>query len=190
MMSLRTQRLPLNAKFTLKVVVQAGVKDAVDAGVVRKEEKLSPLVEEKRSIWFQDCPKAYGNLFWGTNTEMMTAVEDIWLLQHLLRVPPPETTPPPIPVVSSCPSFSIDLLLMPERHRGRLTEGSRWLQPAWQAPSSPDRKFGLHQPRGGNCHQETSGLMGWIYALLSSFQQGASNKHRNRWSEIISIHGF
>lgn len=85
--------------------------------------------------------------------------------------------PPPPPVVSSCPSFSIDLLLTPERHRGRLTKGSRWLQPVWQAPSSPDRKFGLHQPRGGNCHQETSGLMGWIYALLSSFQQGASNKH-------------
>lgn len=84
---------------------------------------------------------------------------------------------PPPPVVSSCPSFSIDLLLTPERHRGRLTKGSRWLQPVWQAPSSPDRKFGLHQPRGGNCHQETSGLMGWIYALLSSFQQGASNKH-------------
>lgn len=100
-----------------------------------------------------------------------------WLLQRLLRVPPPETVPPPAPVISSRPSFSIDLLLTPERHRGRLTKGSRWPQPAWQAPSSPDRKFGLHQPRGGNCHQETSGLMGWIYAPLSSFQQGTSNKH-------------
>lgn len=86
-------------------------------------------------------------------------------------------SPLPPPVISSRPSFSIDLLLTPERHRGRLTKGSRWPQPAWQAPSSPDRKFGLHQPRGGNCHQETSGLMGWIYAPLSSFQQGTSNKH-------------
>lgn len=39
MMSLRMQRLRLNAKFTSKVVVKAGVKDTVDAGVVRKEEK-------------------------------------------------------------------------------------------------------------------------------------------------------
>lgn len=36
MMSLRTQRLPLYAKFTSKVVVKAGVKDTVDAGMVRK----------------------------------------------------------------------------------------------------------------------------------------------------------
>lgn len=31
--------------------------------------------------------------------------------------------------VSACPSLSIDLLLTAERHRGRLTKGSRWLQP-------------------------------------------------------------
>lgn len=38
-MSLQAQRMRLNAKFTLKVVVKAGMKDPVDAGVVRKEEK-------------------------------------------------------------------------------------------------------------------------------------------------------
>lgn len=56
---------------------------------------------------------------------------------------------------------------MPEHHRGRLTKGSRWLQLLDRLLRL--RKFGLHQPWGGNCHQETSGLMGWIYALLSSF---------------------
>lgn len=68
-----------------------------------------------------------------------------------------------------CPSLTIDLLLMPEHHRGRVT-GAKVVVAAWQASSSPNRKFGLHQPRGGNCHQQTWGLMGWIYALLSSSQ--------------------
>lgn len=86
----------------------------------------------------------------------------------------PSSIPPPemdasfsFSVVSPCPSFRIDLLLMPEHHRGRLTKGSRWLQLLDRLLRL--RKFGLHQPWGGNCHQETSGLMGWIYAPLSSF---------------------
>lgn len=58
---------------------------------------------------------------------------------------------------------------MPEHHRGRVTE-AKVVEAAWQASSSPNRKFGLHQPRGGNCHQQSWGLMCWIYALLSSSQ--------------------
>lgn len=46
----------------------------------------------------------------------------------------------------------------------------------WQASSSPEAKFGLHQPQGGNCHQESRELMGWIYALISTFLCGAEGE--------------
>lgn len=69
---------------------------------------------------------------------------------------------------------------MPEHHRGRVT-GAEVAAAAWQASSSPNRKFGLHQPRGGNCHRESWGLTGWIYALLSSSQC------RPSWKKLKSL---
>lgn len=60
-------------------------------------------------------------------TVMQLEREDVDVRVH---APPPEMGASfSLSVVSSGPSFRIDLLLMPEHHRGRLTKGSRWLQP-------------------------------------------------------------
>lgn len=65
--------------------------------------------------------------------------------------------------------FRIDLLLMPKRHTERLTKGSSCMRLPDKHLRHPNRKFGLHQPWGGTCHPEPSGLMGVINVLLSSF---------------------
>lgn len=97
----------------------------------------------------------------------------------LLHNPPPDMAAPFFPpFASSCPSVVIDLQLMPDHHRSRLPKESRWL----------DRI--LHLQTGschgaGKCHQETSGLMCWIYVLLSSFQ--CRPQLRRSWSLISNI---
>lgn len=63
----------------------------------------------------------------------------------------------------------IDLLLMPKRHTEGLTKGLSCMRLPDKHLRHLNRKFGLHQPWGGTCHPEPSGLMGLIYVLRSSF---------------------
>lgn len=56
---------------------------------------------------------------------------------------------------------------MLKNRRGSLT-GAEVDAAIWQASSSPNSKFGLHQLEGGNCHQKSRLLMGWINAYISS----------------------
>lgn len=75
----------------------------------------------------------------------------------------------PFPSTSTPLLFRIDLLLMPKRHTERLTKGLSCMRLPDKHLRHPNRKFGLHQPWGGTCHPEPSGLMGLIYVLSSSF---------------------
>lgn len=85
------------------------------------------------------------------------------------HLPPPETNAPVSSAAATPLLFKIDLLLMPKCHTERLTKGSVCTRPPDKHLRHLNRKFGLHQPWGGTCHPEPSGLMGLIYVLLSSF---------------------